>query len=136
MEETRNDNQENEDRSKSSHDKIEEPYVAVVTNQPGVGMMMGRFPEPAQCPWCGAEGTTNIKYRRGAKAMCCCCCFSAHAYLFVGFLCMIGFPSCTKKTWWDVEHFCHNCTRKIGYNVMKDKCCCWTSNETKRMPQN
>jgi hypothetical protein len=141
MEDSKNVNEESKSKSSASSEKEAEKVdndVEVVTNQPGVGIKMGRFPEQATCPWCGASGLTATKYRRGAKAMCCCCCVNFwNPWVYgTGFSCMIGWPACSKVNYWDVEHFCQNCTRKIGFNVLRDKFCCWLSDETKRMPQN
>ena len=113
----RNVNEENEGKSKSSHSDSDEK-VNVVTNQPGVGMDLSRSPEIVSCAWCGFSGETTIKYRRGPKAICCCCCGNYWTY-YIGWVCYIGVPKCTRVNWWDVEHHCSNCTRKIGYNVPK-----------------
>ena len=130
----RNVNEENEGKSKSSHSSSD-AKVNVVTNQPGVGMELSRSPEMVSCAWCGFNGETTIKYRRGPKAICCCCCGNYWTY-YIGWICYIGVPKCTRVNWWDVEHHCSNCTRKIGYNVPKEKCCCFLPLETRRMPQN
>jgi len=119
----------------------------VVVAQPGVGIEMGRFPESTWCPWCGFEVETRIDYWHGAKSACCCICiggwlawFGTGAYMnfgvAIGWLAHMGIPGCFKVSCFDVQHYCTNCMRKIGYNRQSEKCCCWNSTETKRMPQN
>jgi len=145
MEDGRNVNEETKSISRSAKRDEE----AVVTAQPGVGIEMGRFAENIACPWCGFEGPTKLDYWFGAKGACCCMCIcewmsfgagggtnmlpSPH---WIGYLVMIGIPFCLRVSFWDAQHHCSNCTRKIGYNRQQEKCCCWNSIETKRMPQN
>ena len=95
---------------------------------------MGRKSEAAYCKGCGTIANTSVKYLRGAQGWY----WSLIGWLIVGPVCLVCFLGCpgswAKEFCWDANHFCVNCSRKLGYNCYRKKWCCYHSKPSLYMP--
>jgi len=88
---------------------------------------MGRKSELATCHICGYSDYTHVHYVRGPCAYCCIL-FLNCLVPFISLMCLCGAPFCCRKSCWDLEHYCTNCHRKLGYNTKcSSNCICCRS---------
>ena len=95
---------------------------------------MGRRSEVAFCKGCGTIAPTVVKWLKGAQAWYWSC-LAWHCVLGGCLICFLGVPGTWAKEFcWDANHFCVNCSRKLGYNCYRKKWCCYSSSASLMMP--